>query len=600
MTVRCPAAQRSSMLTTIVYLLAASVVFVSLSRRAGFGSILGYLVAGAVIGPAALRLVTDVDTIKEISEFGVLMLLFLVGLELRPQRIWLMRRAVFGLGAAQVVVTGAILAAGIGWTSQLDMRESLVLGVSLAFSSTAIVLPLLGERELLGSPSGRDAFAVLLFQDMATVPLAALVPLIGDHGAVHGPIWPPVLKALAAMALILLGGRYVVRPLFRLVGGVRTGEVFTATALLIVAGAAVVAQQAGLPMSLGAFAAGVILSESEYRHELQVDVEPFEGLLLGFFFISIGMSANLDLLVVEPWKVVGSVLALLLVKIVVAFAVNYAASRNTVRALRFALALPQGSEFGFVLFSAALAANVIGEHALGRATLVVALSMAVSPMLFALSERFVVPRLKGARPRPREEPIDAAPAPVVIAGFGRMGQIVGRVLRAKRIAFNALDDDADAVETIRRFGQRVFFGDPTRIEMLRAVGADRAKVLVVTLDDQKQTLSLVERAQTAFPNLRIYARARNRRHAHLLMDYDIAGVVRETYFSSLRLTELVLQGLDLGEEEAARTVRVFRERDEKALILQRDIYEDESKLIQNSKEIAAELQSLFEEDNEEV
>ena len=253
-----------------------------------------------------------------------------------------------------------------------------------------------------------------------------------------------------------------------------------------------------------------------------------------------------------------------------------------------------------MLFSAALAAGVIGEHALGRATLVVALSMAVSPMLFALSERFVVPRLKGAKPKPRPEAIEAAPAPVVIAGFGRMGQIVGRVLRAKRIAFNALDDDADAVETIRRFGQRVFFGDPTRIEMLRAVGADRAKVLVVTLDDQKQTLSLVERAQTAFPNLRIYARARNRRHAHLLMDYDIAGVVRETYFSSLRLTELVLRGLDLGEEEAARTVRVFRERDEKALILQRDIYEDESKLIQNSKEIAAELQSLFEEDTEEA
>lgn len=588
------------MLKTIVYLLAASVIFVSLSRRAGFGSILGYLVAGAVIGPSAARLVTDVDTIKEISEFGVLMLLFLVGLELRPQRIWLMRRAVFGLGAAQVVVTGAILAAGIGWTSELDMRESLVLGVSLAFSSTAIVLPMLGERDLLGSASGRDAFAVLLFQDMATVPLAALVPLIGDHHGVAGPIWPPILKALGAMAMILLGGRYLVRPLFRLVGGARTGEVFTAMALLIVAGAAVVAQIAGLPMSLGAFAAGVILSESEYRHELQVDVEPFEGLLLGFFFISIGMSADLGLLAAEPWKIVGSVAALLLVKIVVAFALDYAGSRNRVRALRFALALPQGSEFGFVLFGAALAAGVIGEHALGRATLVVALSMAASPMLFALSERFLVPRLKGARRTLPAEPIDTAPAPVVIAGFGRMGQIVGRVLRAKKITFNALDDDADSVETIRRFGQRVFFGDPTRIELLRAVGAEQAKVLVITLDDQKQTLSLVERAQTTFPNLKIYARARNRRHAHLLMDYDIAGVVRETYFSSLWLTELVLRGLGLGEDEAARTVRLFRERDETALILQRDIWDDESKLIQSSKEIADELQSLFEEDKEEV
>jgi monovalent cation:proton antiporter-2 (CPA2) family protein len=585
-----------SVLKTIVYLLAASVVFVSLSRRFGFGSILGYLIAGAVIGPGALRLVTDVETIKEISEFGVLMLLFLVGLELRPQRVWLMRRSVFGLGAAQVAVTGALLAAGIGWTSQLDIRESLVLGVSLAFSSTAIVLPMLGERDLLGTGAGRDAFAVLLFQDIATVPLAALVPLIGDNGGVAGPLWPPILKAMAAVALILLGGRYVVRPLFRIVGGIKTGEVFTATALLVVAGAAVVAGLAGLPMSLGAFAAGVILSESEYRHELQVDIEPFEGLLLGFFFISIGMSADLSLMVSEPLKVVGSVLGLILVKVVVAFVLELAATRNPARSARFALALNQGSEFGFVLFSAALAAGVIGEHALGRSTLVVALSMAASPMLFALSERFLLPRLRGSTPPKREEPIDASPAPVIIAGFGRMGQIVGRVMRMRHIAFNALDDDPDNVETIRRFGQKVFFGDPTRIELLRAVGAEQAKVLVVTLDDQAQTLATVERAKTAFPHLKIFARARNRQHAHLLMEYDIAGIVRETFFSSLRLTEQVLESLGIDPEEARRTVEAFREKDEKALVLQHDIYDDESKLIQSSKEIAEELESLFEDD----
>ncbi len=588
------------MLTTIVYLLAASVVFVSLSRRAGFGSILGYLVAGAVIGPAALRLVTDVETIKEIAEFGVLMLLFLVGLELRPQRIWLMRRAVFGLGAAQVVVTGSLLAAGIAWSSALDARESIVLGVSLAFSSTAIVLPMLGERDLLGGSAGRDAFAVLLFQDMATVPLAALVPLIGDHAGAAGPIWPPVLKALGAVALILLGGRYLVRPLFRLVGGMKTGEVFTATALLTVAAAAVVAGLAGLPMSLGAFAAGVILSESEYRHELQVDIEPFEGLLLGFFFISIGMSADLGLITSEPLKILGSVLALIAIKVGVAFALEYGLTRNRARSVRFALALPQGSEFGFVLFSAALAAGVIGEHALGRATLVVALSMAVSPMLFAVSERYLVPRLRRPKRTIRDGLDDATPAPVIVAGFGRMGQIVGRVLRMRKIAFNALDDDADNVETIRRFGQRVFYGDPTRVELLRAVGADRAKILVVTLDDQAQVLSLVERAKAAFPHLQIYARARNRRHAHLLMEYDIAGIVRETFFSSLWLTELVLRGVGLDAEDARRTVQTFRERDEKALILQRDIYDDETKFIQSSKEVADELEALFEDDNEKI
>ena len=588
------------MLTTLVFLLAASVVFVSISRRLGFGSILGYLVAGVVIGPSVLRLVTDVQVIQEISEFGVLMLLFLIGLELRPQRIWLMRRAVFGLGAAQLFVTGALLAAGIAWTSSLGPRESLVLGVSLALSSTAIVLPMLGERDLLGGGAGRDAFAVLLFQDIASVPLVALVPLVGDHASVGGPLWPPLLKAVVAVALILVGGRYLVRPLFRVVGGIKTTEVFTATALLTVATAAVVAGAAGLPMSLGAFAAGVILAESEYRHELQVDIEPFEGLLLGFFFTSIGMAANLGLIVVEPLKIAGSVLALVGLKAAVGFALERLRGQSLVKSLRFALALPQGSEFGFVLFGAALAANVIGKHALDRATLVVAISMAVSPVLFALSERFVVPRLIAVAKPVREEAIDATPAPVIIAGFGRMGQIVGRIMRMREIPFNALDDDAESVDTIRRFGHKVFFGDPTRVELLRAVGAEQARILVVTLEDPAQVLKVVALAKSAFPDLKIYARARSRRHAHLLMEFDIEAIVRETFFSSLRLTELVLHGVGLSAEDARATVQAFRERDEKSLILQRDIYDDETQLIQSAKQVARELEELFEDDGEPV
>ena len=585
------------MLTTLVFLLAASVVFVSISRRLGFGSILGYLIAGAVIGPSALRLVTDIHVIQEISEFGVLMLLFLIGLELRPQRIWLMRRAVFGLGAAQVFVTGAVLGTLIYLTMHLDPRGAYVLGLGLALSSTAIVLPLLGERDLLGSGSGRDAFAVLLFQDLASIPLVSVLPLLGDHGPT-GPIWPPLLKGAAAVAVILFGGRYLVRPLFRIVGKIKTTEIFTATALLTIATAAVVADLAGLPMSLGAFAAGVILSESEYRHELQVDIEPFEGLLLGFFFVSIGMGANIGLAVSQPLTIAGAVLLLIVVKIVVAFALEQWRSRNIIRALRFALALPQGSEFGFVLFTAALAAGVLAKPAFDEAMLVVALSMAVSPLLFALSETFVVPRLLArAMPR-REEKIDAAPAPVIIAGFGRVGQIVGRVMKMRKIAFNALDNDADNIDTVRRFGTKAFFGDPTRLELLRAVGAGDAKVLVVTLGDPVQSLQLVERAKEEFPHLRIYARARNRRHAHLLMNVGVDAIVRETFFSSLRLTEMVLQGLGLDEDDARRTVNAFRERDEKTLLLQQDIYDDEKKLIQSAKQAALELQQLFEDDAE--
>jgi CPA2 family monovalent cation:H+ antiporter-2/glutathione-regulated potassium-efflux system protein KefB len=586
------------MLTTLVFLLAASVVFVSISRKLGLGSILGYLVAGAVIGPSGLRLVTDIHVIQEISEFGVLMLLFLIGLELRPQRIWLMRRAVFGLGAAQVFVTGAALGGLIFFAFGLEARGAAILGLGLALSSTAIVLPMLGERDLLGSGSGRDAFAVLLFQDLASIPLVSVLPLLGDHAAT-GPIWPPLLKGAAAVAVILFGGRYLVRPLFRTIGRIKTTEIFTATALLTIAGAAVVADLAGLPMSLGAFAAGVILSESEYRHELQVDIEPFEGLLLGFFFISIGMAANIGLAVSQPSTIALSVLGLVGMKLVIAFVLERLRGQNAIRALRFALALPQGSEFGFVLFGAALAAGVLAQPAIDKATLVVALSMAVSPLLFALSERFVVPRLI-ARAKPvREEPIDAAPAPVIIAGFGRVGQIVGRIMKARKIAFNALDNDADNIDTVRRFGSKAFFGDPTRLELLRAVGAQDAKVLVVTLGDPTQSLELVERAKEAFPHLRIYARARNRRHAHLLMNIGIEAIVRETFFSSLRLTELVLQGVGLDADDARRTVQAFRERDEKSLILQQDMYDDEKRLIQSAKQAARELEQLFEEDAEQ-
>ena len=586
------------MLETLVFLLAASVVFVSLSRRFGLGSILGYLIAGAVIGPSGLRLVTDVDVIKTIAELGVLMLLFLIGLELRPQRIWLMRRAVLGLGGAQVAITGAVLATLLVLATGMDGRGAIVLGLGLALSSTAIVLPMLSERDLLGTGSGRDAFSVLLFQDIASVPLVAALPLLGGAEAA-GPIWPPLLKGAGAVALILLGGRYLVRPLFKIVGRFKSQEVFTASALLAVAGAAAIAEVAHLPTSLGAFAAGVILAESEFRHELQVDIEPFEGLLLGFFFVSIGMAANLGLALAEPGRIAASVAVLMLVKIVVSFALERARETSLARCWRFAITLPQGSEFGFVLFGAALEAKVLGKPVLDRATLVVALSMAVSPLLFALSERFVMPRLAAKRAR-RAEPIDADPAPVVIAGFGRVGQIVGRILTVRKIRYNALDDDSDQVDTVRRFGTKAFFGDPTRLELLRAVGLAQAKILVVTLADPKQSVTLVERARAEFPHLKIYARARNRRHAHLLMNFEPEAIVRETFHSALRLTELVLEGAGLGQDDARRTVETFRERDEATLVLQRDIYDDETQLIQSARQAAQELEELFEEDAAET
>jgi monovalent cation:proton antiporter-2 (CPA2) family protein len=582
-------------LEILVVLLAAAVLFVSFSRRLGFGSVLGYLVAGAVIGPFGLRLVNDYDQIAEVSELGVVMLLFLIGIELRPQRLWVMRRAVFGLGAGQVAATGLVLAALAYWAG-LGWRGATVLGVGLALSSTAIVLPMLGERDMLSTRAGRDTFAVLLFQDLAFIPLVALVPLLSG-GKVTGQVpWLDVLEAAAAVAAILLGGRFLVPPVFRLIGGARTPEVFTATALLLVVGTAFLANAVGLSMSLGAFLAGVLLSSSEYRHELQADIEPFEGLLLGFFFMSVGMSAQLGLAVAEPALILLGVLVLLAGKIAVAFGLARLAGQDARNALRFALALPQGSEFSFVLFAAAVAAGALARAEADRATLIIALSMAATPILFAAAERFVIPHLVTAKAPVEYDVIDDATASVIICGFGRMGQIIGRILRMQGIAFTALEQDATQIEVVRRFGNKVYYGNPERPELLRAAGAETALLLVIALDDMEETLRVAEIARRTFPKLKILARARNRRHAHLLMDRGIPDPVRETFYSSLRLTEMVLDAIGLPAEEAHRAVELFREYDERWLRDSHAFYEDERQLIQSGQQAADELAGLFESD----
>jgi voltage-gated potassium channel Kch len=459
---------------------------------------------------------------------------------------------------------------------------------------------MLGERELLASRAGRDAFAVLLLQDVAFIPLVALVPLLAGgaaSAAQHVP-WQSVLLATAAIAGILAGGRFLVPHLFRLVGGARSPDIFTATALLTVLGTAWIASLVGLSMSLGAFLAGVLLSGSEYRHEIQADIEPFEGILLGFFFLSVGMSAHLDLLALAPELILLSVLALLLAKAAVAWGLARAVGQSPRGALRFALALPQGSEFSFVLFGAAMAAGVLPRALSEIATLVIALSMAATPVLFSLSERFVIPRL-GRTPAPVYDRIESADAPVIICGFGRMGQIVGRVLRTQRIRFTALEQDPGQIETIRRFGTKVYYGNPSRPDLLRAAGAETAKLLVVVLANPEESLRVVEIARRNFPDLHILARARNRRHAHLLMQRGVDGLVRETFGSSLELTEQVLIELGQGPATAHRTIKQFRSADERALRESVEFYDDEKRLIQNAKQVSEELAGLFQADRPE-
>lgn len=600
------------MIITLVALLAATVVMVPLARRLGVGSIVGYLFAGLVIGPAGLRLVTGVSLIRSVSEFGVTMLLFLIGLEIRPHRLWILRKTILGLGLGHMIPSSAILAAlahlaGLGWPA------ATVIGLGLSLSSTAIVLPMLNERNLLGAASGRDAFAVLLFQDMAFIPLVALVPLLVGNtlaghiaaGAAPADVaarladhvpWLAVGRATLAVAAILFGGMVLADRIFRLIGGARTPEVFTAMTLLIVVGTAALAHWAGLSASLGAFMAGALLSDSEFRHAIQADIEPFEGLLLGFFFISVGMSVDVSLFHVEPLRIIAFVAVLLAVKTAVGFAVAFIKRRNVATALRFAVALPEGSEFSFVVFAAAVGAGVLSPAQSGLATLTVALSMLVVPLGFAGIERWIMPRI-ARRQAPPSTPIEEGVAvPVLICGFGRVGQIVGRLLSVRRIPFVALDQNADHVAFVRRFGARAYFGDPARLTVLRAAGAGNAKLLVIALDDPEAALRVADLARRHLPHLTILARARNRRHAQLLMDRGVEHIVRETFASSLELGERALRELGIPAEEVVRTIGTFRARDEALLTETLGFAGDPSRVVASIEQSVAELQSLFEAD----
>ncbi len=583
-------------LYTLVILLMAAVLAVPLARRWGFGSVLGYLTAGLLIGPAGLGLVRDVESISEVSELGVVMLLFIIGLELRPQRLWTMRRSVAGLGAAQVFVTSAIICLAAHQLG-FDWRVALVAGFGLSLSSTAMVLPMLAEREVLTSIAGRDAFSVLLFQDLAVIPALAFLPLLaGEMSGSWESIGIAIAQAGGALVLVLLGGRYLIRPIFRLVDTAKTPEAFTATALLIVIGTAFLSDAAGLSMSLGAFMAGVILSDSEYRHEIRADIEPFEGLLLGIFFISVGMAANLDLLMTQPLFIGLAVIGLLVTKFCINFVLAKVFDQPTGDAVRFATALPQAGEFGFVLFTAAVASAVMQPSQSETLMLLVTISMVLSPVLFWAQERFVAPKFVKISSRP----FDAVPSQstVIICGFGRVGQIVGRILRSRGIEFTALDKSAEQVDQIRRFGIPTYYGDSTRLDVLRAAGAAEAKILVITLGGVDESVALVEKVQRHFPHLVIFARARNRRHAHMMMDLGVRNIVRETFYSSLKLSEQVLLELGARPSEIERTISLFAERDEQLLVDSHKYYDDERQMIQTSQQVAAELRGILEADSD--
>ena len=556
-----------------IYLLAA-VISVPLAKRLGLGSVLGYLLAGIVIGPFGLRLVgTGGNDLMHFAEFGVVMMLFLIGLELRPALLWQMRGPIVGLGGAQVLATAALVA-GIALLLRAPWQVAIAIGLIIAMSSTAIALQSLKERGQLQTPGGQACFSVLLFQDIAVIPMLAFLPLLAverasatSHGVALSQFsaWQRAFIVVAAVTAIVVAGRFLLRPIFRYIAATRLREMFTATALLLVVGIALLMQAVGLSAALGTFLAGVVLAESEYRHQLETDLEPFKGLLLGLFFISVGASIDFALMALQPGTVASIVAGIVVVKFGVLVALGHLFRLERSQGLLFAFALAQGGEFAFVLFSFAEQSGVLPLSLVKLLVAAVAMSMALAPILLTIHEKLVQPRFSRLAETRDADVIAEHDSPVILAGFGRFGHIVGRLLRANGFAVTVLDHDPDQVETLRKFGLQSYYGDATRLDLLRTAGAESAQLFIVAIDDEAKALRLVATVRENFPKLRILARAISRQHAYDLIRGGVPEVYRETLGSALDLGIDALRALGTDEERARRVAQVFREHDERSV-----------------------------------
>lgn len=543
--------------------LTAAVLAVPIAKALGLGAIIGYLAAGIAIGPWGLALVNNVQDILHFAEFGVVLMLFLVGLELQPSRLWSLRRPIFGLGSAQVLGCAAVLFV-LGWLAGLPWRVGLVGALGLALSSTAIALQSLAERNLMRTSSGQAGFSILLFQDVAAIPILALLPLLGaaaGSGASHTPgdVALEALKIVGVIAAIVLGGRLLLRPVLRWIAKSKTPEVFTAAALLLVVGIAMLMVMVGLSMALGAFLAGVLLADSEYRRELEADIEPFKGLLLGLFFIAVGMSIDFGVLMRSPWLMAGILFGFLACKTVVIYALARAAKIPYQERPVFTLLLAQGGEFAFVVFQAAAGAQVFPAETASLLIGAVALSMLLSPLLLVLLDRVLLRRYAHLKAPAAEEISEPQEAPVVIAGFGRYGQIVARVMLMQGIRTTVLDHSVEMLEVARTFGYRVHYGDATRLDLLRIAGAGQARILVIAVDDPEQSVKIAVLARKHFPHLTVVARARDITHWNNLRDEGVTLVQRELFESSMHSARSVLELMGLPPEEAGEMTRRFRE-----------------------------------------
>ena len=600
--------EHTSWLHAALVYLAAAVLAVPLARLLGLGAIIGYLGAGIVIGPWGLKLVTDAQDILHFAEFGVVLMLFLVGLELEPRRLWTLRKPIFGWGSVQLFGSAALMVA-TGLAAGLDGRLALVAALGLALSSTAIGLAVLAERNLTPTTSGQSVLSVALLQDVAAIPILALLPVLALHAAVgghpqsSGNSWVAAAQALAVIAAIVLGGRLLLRPALRWIARSATPEIFTAAALLLVVATAALMQWVGLSMALGAFLAGVLLAESEYRRELETDLEPFKGLLLGLFFMAVGMTIDFAVVLQQPLQILMLLVGFLALKALVLWGMARVLQLPVLERPVFIILLAQGGEFGFVVFQAAAQAGVITASASSMLVATVALSMLLSPLLLVLADRVVVPhmlrglRLTGASMRELNEPQEA---PIIIAGFGRYGQIVGRLLYANGLKATVLDHDSEAVEALRKFGWRVFYGDATRLDLLRTAGASTARVLVLAIDDAVQSLRVAQIAREHFPQLTVVARARNVQHYYALRDLGVQLIERETLDSALMSARSVLETLGWQPHQARTLALRFRRHNLEQLDAAAPHWRDEAWRVANARTGRQQLEALFAQEREEA
>lgn len=606
----------SFLFQALIYL-GAAVIMVPVAKKLGLGSVLGYLIAGILIGPTVLEFIgSEGQDIMHFAEFGVVMMLFLIGLELEPALLWKLRKAILGLGGLQVLVTAVIISIA-ALLIQLPWQSAVAVGLTLALSSTAIVLQTLAEKGLNQTTAGRSAFAVLLFQDIAVIPMLALFPLLSIAGlasgeeAAHSSInwietqagWVRTLIAAAAVLLIIIGGRYVVPPLFRLVAATQLRELFTATALLLVVGIAVLMSVVGLSPALGTFLGGVILASSEFKHELESDIEPFKGLLLGLFFIAVGASINFELILQQPLLILSLVLGLMMIKGVVLLVLGKLFGLKIDQNITFSSSLSQVGEFAFVLLSLSLTEGIVAKNYVDILMAVVAISMALTPIAFFLNEKLVLPALskrKVSAAMEREPDAVAEKNPVIIAGFGHFGNTVGRFLRAHGIGTTILDVDGERVDFLRKMGFKVYYGDASRYDLLHAAGAAEAKMIIIAIDDPDKRLQMIETIKKYFPDLQMLVRSRNRYDAYEQMNAGMLHIYRETIDTALRMGVDALKMMGHRAYTAQRSAQTFFKYDEQKLKDLAKLHTDEAAYISQAKEYIEELEHIISTDGQQL